>query len=59
MEELNVKNITYVKDLSTYMNFQVKPNYKTSGPIFGPKIKLFENVLSNISNDDISKLNNN
>ena len=39
-EELNVKKITYINDLSTYMNFEVKPNFKLVVNIFGPKIKL-------------------
>ncbi len=58
-EELNVKEINFVTDLSPYINFIIKPNYKTAGPIFGPKIKSFAQVLENLSNDQINQLNNN
>ena len=40
-EELNVKEVIYTDDLSTYMNFMVKPNFKEVGKIFGKNIKEF------------------
>ena len=52
-EELNVKNITYITDLSTYMNFEVKPNFKVVGKIFGPKIKLYQEELTKLTYEDI------
>ncbi len=58
-EELNVKSIKFVKDLSKYMNFVVKPNFKEVGKIFGSNIKEFQEKLLNISIDDINKLENN
>jgi isoleucyl-tRNA synthetase len=58
-EELNVKKVNFVKDLSVYMNFEVKPNFKVAGPILGPKIKLFADKLLNLSTEDINKLENN
>ena len=58
-EELNVKNVSYVQDLSTYMNFEVKPNFKVVGKIFGPKIKLYQEALTKLSDEDISNLQNN
>ena len=58
-EELNIKNIEFVKDLSTYMNFTVKPNFKVVGRIFGSNIKEFQEKLLNITNEEISKLQNN
>ena len=58
-EELNIKNIEFVKDLSTYMNFTVKPNFKVVGRIFGSNIKEFQEKLLNISSEEISKLQNN
>ncbi len=58
-EELNVKKIIYTSDLSKYMNFMVKPNFKVAGPIFGSNIKLFTDALTNLSNYDITKLKNN
>ena len=55
-EELNVKEVNFVEDLSEYMNFEVKPNFKVCGPILGKEIGLFSKELVNITNEDISKL---
>lgn len=58
-EELNVKEVIYTDDLSTYMNFTVKPNFKEVGKIFGKNIKEFSDKLLELSNEDINKLENN
>ena len=58
-EELNVKEIKYVSNLNEYMNFNVKPNFKVVGRIFGKNINVFANKLSNLSLNDINKLQNN
>ena len=58
-EELNVKEIVYVTDLSEYMNFTVKPNFKEVGKVFGKNIKLFADKLLELSVEEINKLNNN
>lgn len=57
-EELNVKEVNFVDDLSEYMNFEVKPNFKVCGPILGKEIGAFSKELQNITNEDISKLDN-
>lgn len=57
-EELNVKEVIYTDDLSTYMNFMVKPNFKEVGKIFGKNIKEFSDKLLELSNEDINKLEN-
>ena len=41
MEELNVKEVVFEKDLDKYMNFSLKPNFKAAGPVLGAKIKAF------------------
>lgn len=58
-EELNVKTVSFEKDLSTYMNYEVKPNFKVAGKIFGKNIKLFAEALSNITNEEVTKLQEN
>ena len=58
-EELNVKEIIFENDLSKYMNFVVKPNFKEAGKIIGPKMKDFTNFLSNLDEEQINKLRNN
>lgn len=57
-EELNVKEVVFLSDLSEYMNFIVKPNFKVVGKIFGKNIKDFEKNLLSLSSLEISKLEN-
>lgn len=45
MEELNVKEIIFEKDLDKYLNFQLKPNFKEAGPALGPSINAFNSFL--------------
>ncbi len=52
-EELNVKKVTYVDDLSKYMNFNIKPNFKVCGSLFGAKMKDYQNALLDLTNEDI------
>ena len=58
-EELNVKDLTYIKDLSKYMNFIVKPNFKEVGKVFGPAIKEFADKLLSLSDKEILSLEDN
>lgn len=48
-EELNVKNVEFGQDLSSYMDYELKPNFKEAGRILGKKIKAFQNYLSTVS----------
>ena len=57
-EELNVKEVKYIDDMSEYMNISYRPNYREAGKYFGADIKAFADYLNNITSDDISKLNN-
>ena len=58
-EELNVKNVVFENDLSKYMNYFVKPNFKEVGKVFGADIKEFASKLETLSTEDILKLENN
>jgi len=55
-EELNVKEIVFTKDLSKYMTFEVKPNFKEVGKVFGPAIKEFQAKLLELTSEDINAL---
>ena len=55
-EELNVKKVVFVPDLSKYMDFTIKPNYKVVGKMLGSKIKAFEVALSDLSDEDKEQL---
>lgn len=52
-EELNVKNVVFEKNLDKYMNFAIKPNFKTAGPVFGKKVKAFGAKLAEMDAKDL------
>ena len=58
LEELNVKELEYTDNMHEYVNITYKPNFKEVGNVLGSKIKSFQNYLSNITDEDINKLNN-
>ena len=58
-EELNVKEVTFTNDLSLYMNYTLKPNFKVVGKIMGSNIKEFQTKLETLSSEDIDSLVNN
>ena len=55
-EELNVKNILFTDDLSKYMTFEIKPNFKVCGPIFGKSIGEFAKIVNNFTPLEIKEL---
>ena len=55
-EELNVKNINFITDMGSYMNYEIKPNYRLVGKMFGAKIKDFAEFLTTLSHDDVERL---
>ena len=55
-EELNVKNIIFEKDLSKYMNFKIRPNFKEAGKLLGSKMKDFTNFLTTLDQAQIESL---
>ena len=57
-EELNVKNVVFENDLSKYMNFTIKPNFKVCGKMFGKEINNYAKMLSTLSDEDVNKLQN-
>lgn len=48
MEELNVKEVKFVSNLGEYMNFTLKPNFKTAGPVLGKKVGLLGKALNGL-----------
>ncbi|WP_250672713.1 isoleucine--tRNA ligase [Paraclostridium ghonii] len=52
-EELNVKEVVFAKDLSEYMNFTLKPNFKVLGPVLGPKMKFFAGALNKLDASEV------
>ncbi|MGI6440907.1 MAG: isoleucine--tRNA ligase [Peptoniphilaceae bacterium] len=45
-EELNVKNVRFSQDLTAYMNYSLKPDFRASGSVLGKKIRSFQKALS-------------
>ena len=58
-EELNVKEVIFIADLTPYMNFTIKPNFKEVGKIFGAKMASFQSALQAMTEEEILKLENN
>ena len=46
MEELNVRDVKFEKQLDKYMNYSLKPNFKVAGPVLGKNIKAFGAALA-------------
>jgi isoleucyl-tRNA synthetase len=58
IDELNIKKVTYEKDLTKFMNISVVPNFKEAGKVVGNKMKLFQQKLLELNHEDIVKLEN-
>ena len=56
-EELNVKNIIFKDDMTEYLEYIVKPNFKVLGKTLGPKIKELQEVLSKLTSKEIASIN--
>lgn len=57
-EELNIKEVIFAQDLTPYMNFTIKHNFKEAGKIFGSKMKDYSNYLANLKEEDIVAIEN-
>ena len=56
-EELNIKNVEFKEDLSQFMNYELKPDFKVAGRILGKKIKDFQKHLQEVNPKDfVAKL---
>ncbi|MDU8884837.1 isoleucine--tRNA ligase [Yeosuana sp. MJ-SS3] len=54
--EVNVKEIELLDDASDILVKQIKPNFKTLGPRFGKDMKLIANTISELTSEDIKKI---
>ena len=57
-EELNVKQVVFTNEIDSYINFEIKPNFKVCGKLFGSNIKLLSEYLQNIDKETIKRLEN-
>ena len=58
MEELNVKNITYIDNMTDYLDYVIKPNFREVGKMFGSNVGEFTKLLGTLSVKDIETLKN-
>ena len=48
-EELNIKEVVFTDNLSKYMEYQLKPDFKVAGRILGKHIKAFQQELTKLN----------
>jgi len=54
--EVNIKEISYLSGSEGFIRKKIKPNFVALGKRLGPKMKAVSTALSNISQEDIAKL---
>jgi isoleucyl-tRNA synthetase len=54
--ETNIKEISYLSGSEGFIRKKIKPNFVALGKRLGPKMKAVSTALSNISQEDIAKL---
>ena len=57
-EELNVKNITYIDNMTDYLDYVIKPNFREVGKMFGSNVGEFTKLLNTLSVSQIETLKN-
>ena len=55
-EELNVKNITYIDNMTYYLDYVIKPNFREVGKMFGSNVGEFTKLLGTLTVKDIETL---
>ncbi len=56
LQEINVKEIIYLKKDSHFLVKKIKPNYKILGPKYADKMQFIANIISGFSAEDIRKI---
>lgn len=59
MAEVNVKGVEYIDDTSGILVKKVKPNFRTIGKKFGPKVKLIAAAVNQWGQDEIASIEKN
>ncbi len=55
-EELNVKNVIYITNFSEYLRYEIKPDFKTVGRIFGKNVNAFAELLKSYTEEDLNEV---
>lgn len=59
LDEINVKEIEYLKDTSGIIKKVIKPNFKTLGPKFGKDMKAINMAIQKFNQEDIEEIEQN
>lgn len=54
-DELNIKSVKFVSDMSTFSSYSFKPQLKTVGPKFGKYLGQIRNILSTLDGNKAKK----
>lgn len=57
-EEINVKELIFIKEKDNYLKVKVKANFKELGPKYGKDVNNINKILENLSSDEGYKLMN-
>ena len=57
-EELNVKELSYKDDMTDYLTYTLKPNFKVLGKTLGSKIKVLQEQLKTLPSEEALKTQN-
>lgn len=55
-EELNVKEVVFIDELTEYLNYEIKPNFKECGRLFGKNINKFAEILKSYNSIDLDNI---
>jgi len=56
MDELNVKEVVFLADAAGYMDYEIKPDFKAAGPVFGKEVKEFAAALAAMPKEEAAAL---
>ena len=53
IEEINIKDITYLEDKAQFIDYDLKPNFKVLGPKYGKHMPAIAKALNNVDGKNI------
>jgi isoleucyl-tRNA synthetase len=59
LEEINIKELNIIEGNSDIITKKAKPNFKSIGPKYGKQVKEVQKIISELSTDEISEIENN
>jgi len=55
-EELNVKEVEYISNFGEYLSYEIKPDFKVVGKIFGKNVNAFAELLKTYTEEDLANV---